>query len=51
VRLKPDYAEAHFNLGVAYVQLGKKPEALEQQKRLVTLKPALAEKLGALIEK
>ena len=51
VHLRPDYAEAHFNLGVAYLQLAKKNEAREQQRILVKLKPELAAKLGALIKK
>lgn len=51
VQLKPDYAEAHFNLGVAYLQLGKKHEAEEQQRILVKLNPELAAKLDALIKK
>lgn len=51
VQLKPDYAEAHFNLGVAYLQLGKKNEARGQQQILAKLKPELAAKLDVLIKK
>jgi len=51
VQLRPDYAEAHFNLGVAYLQLGRKHEAEEQQRILVRLKSELAARLNALIKK
>jgi len=34
VQLKSDYAEAHYNLGVAYLQLDKKDKAREQQQIL-----------------
>ena len=51
VKLRPDYAQAHYNLGVAYLQLGKKQEAEEQSRKLGTLKPELATKLQALIDR
>lgn len=50
MQLRADYAEAHFNLGVAYLQLGKKHEAEEQQQLLVKLNSELAGKLDALIK-
>ena len=39
MRLKPDYADAHNNLGVALVQTGKLPEAIEQFKQALQFKP------------
>ncbi|HEX5703917.1 MAG TPA: hypothetical protein VFX97_12000 [Pyrinomonadaceae bacterium] len=50
MRLKADYAEAHFNLGVAMTLLGKKQQAEQQQQVLAKLKPELAEKLGQLLK-
>ena len=47
--LRPDHAEAHFNLGVTDLQLGKKHDAQEQQRLLLKLNPELAAKLDALI--
>src|SRR5258708_39195789 len=51
VELRPDYAVAHYNLGVANLQLGKKREAQEQQGILVKLKSELATKIDALIKR
>ena len=51
LQLDPKDAEAHFNLGVAYLQVGKKHEAEEQQQLLVKLNPELATKLDSLIKK
>ena len=51
MRLRPDYAEAHYNLGVAYLQLGRKREAEEQQQILLKLNSELAAKLDTLIKK
>src|SRR5439155_8779478 len=45
IRLKPDYAEAYYGLGQAYVRLGKPDLANEQLKRLNTVDPKLARKL------
>jgi Flp pilus assembly protein TadD len=50
IDLKPQYAEAHYNLGVAYLQMGQKTEAQTQQTQLTTLNPKLAAKLEALLK-
>ncbi|MEW6517704.1 MAG: O-antigen ligase family protein [candidate division FCPU426 bacterium] len=36
---KPDYAEAHFNLGVAYARTGRILEALAEWRRVLELRP------------
>ena len=51
VQIKPDYAQARYNLAVAFLQLGKKNEARAQQRVLVQLDPELAAKLGALMKR
>jgi len=42
IRLKPDYAEAHYNLGCTYGKLGLWQEALQAFKQAIRLKPDLA---------
>ena len=49
VDLKPQYAEAQYNLGVAYLQLGKKSDAEEVMHTLAGINAELAEKLKQLI--
>ena len=39
IRIKPDFAEAHFGLGVAYGNLGRHSEALEAFKQAMRIKP------------
>jgi protein O-GlcNAc transferase len=39
IRLKPDYAEAHYNLGVALEQAGKVSEAIQHYREAVRIKP------------
>lgn len=51
VQLRPDYAEAHYNLGVAHWQMGNKPEVEEQARILAKLNPELSEKLNSLLNK
>ena len=51
IRIKPDDAEAHNNLGVAYFVTGDKGSALEEYKILKTLDAELANKLFNLIYK
>ncbi len=43
LRLSPDYAEAHNNLGNALARQGKLPEAIEHFERALQLKPDYAE--------
>jgi tetratricopeptide (TPR) repeat protein len=43
IALKPGYAEAHFNLAVAYTATGNKLGALEEYRTLKTLDPRLAD--------
>jgi len=42
LRLKPDYAEAHANLGNALMQEGNLTEAAEQFQQALSLNPNLA---------
>jgi tetratricopeptide (TPR) repeat protein len=43
LRLKPDYPEAHNNLGSALVDVGRLQEAIEQFKQSLRLNPDFAE--------
>jgi tetratricopeptide (TPR) repeat protein len=49
LRLKPDYAEAWYNLGLAYFGLGNRSEALKAVQELRRYDPAKADKLFNLI--
>lgn len=51
IRLKPDNADAHFNLGDTYVRLGRKQEAQQVHQTLVKLNSQKARELLAEIEK
>ena len=42
VRKNPDYADAHYNLGIAYHELGKYKEAIESYKHAVRINPDFA---------
>jgi TonB family protein len=50
VRLKPDWAQAHLNLGVAYIKLKDRQKALEQHEILKKLNPEVAKTLFDIIE-
>mgnify|MGYP001048605493 CR=1 FL=1 len=50
VRIKPDWAEAHYSLGVSYALLGRGTPARRQHAILAKLDPRLAEKLEILID-
>jgi tetratricopeptide (TPR) repeat protein len=39
LQIKPDYAEAHSNLGDALVRLGKLTEAIAQYQQALKLRP------------
>jgi len=43
VRIKADYAEAHFNLAVAYVALANRKGAFEEYNKLKVLDSKLAD--------
>jgi hypothetical protein len=51
IRIKPNYAEAHYNLGGAYLITGDKGSALEEYKILKTLDAGIADKLFKMINK
>jgi hypothetical protein len=51
IRIKPDYAEIHYNLGTAYLMLNDRGLALEQYKILKDLDTEKANKLFNLIYK
>ena len=51
VRLKPDYAGAIYNLGVAYLMSGDKKAATEQYTILKPMNPGNANNLYLLIYK
>ena len=39
IDIKPDYVNAHHNLGIAYGKLGRHDEAIKAFKRAIHLKP------------
>ncbi len=43
VRIKPDYAEGHNDLGFAFWQVGKQPEAIREYEHALLLKPDYAD--------
>ena len=49
IRIKPDYAGAHYNLGFAYVILKDKDSALDEYKILKDLDKEMANKLFNII--
>jgi len=50
IELKPDFAEARFNLGLTLWQSARAEAATAQQKKLKTLNPELAGQLAALFK-
>ena len=42
VRLRPDFVEAHNNLGFALATLGKSPEAIKAYQQAIKIKPDYA---------
>ena len=49
LRLRPDFAKAHYGLGVAYISAGNNGEALEEYETLKELDHAMANNLLELI--
>ena len=47
--LKPDFAEAHHNLAILYLEQGERALALEQYSLLKSIDYELAQKLFAII--
>ena len=43
LRLKPDFAEAHYNLGVALEEAGRAQEAIGHYEQALRIKPDFAE--------
>jgi tetratricopeptide (TPR) repeat protein len=48
LRVKPDYVQAHFNLGLALEKLGRVPEAIEHYRQALKLRPDLTAAKNAL---
>jgi tetratricopeptide (TPR) repeat protein len=48
LRIKPDYAEAHYNLGVALAQVGRVGEAIGHLEQALKLRPDLTAASNAL---
>ena len=51
IRLKPEMADAHFNLGASYLKLNGRDKALEQYSKLRLLDLNWADKLSRIIYK
>jgi tetratricopeptide (TPR) repeat protein len=49
LRIKPDYADAHYNFGVALERAGRVQEAISHYKQAVRIKPDLVEAQNALV--
>jgi tetratricopeptide (TPR) repeat protein len=46
--IKPDYAAAHYNLGVALEKLGRTPEAIQHYEQALRIKPDFTQAQNAL---
>jgi len=51
VRLKPDFAYAHLGLGLTYVAMGQKNQALQVYRTLLTVNKEIAQELYEEINK
>jgi len=43
LRIRPDYAEVHYNLGAVLERLGRMPEAMKHYEEALRLKPGYPE--------
>ena len=48
LRINPDYAVAHYNLGVALEQAGRMPEAIQHYEQALRIKPDFVEAQNAV---
>jgi tetratricopeptide (TPR) repeat protein len=48
LRIKPDFADAHYNLGVALETLGRTQEAIQHYKQALRIKPDFTQAQNAL---
>jgi tetratricopeptide (TPR) repeat protein len=48
LRIKPDYAHAHYNLGVALEKLGRTQEAIQHYEQALRIKPDFTQAHSAL---
>jgi len=49
IKTRPNFAQPHLSLGVAYVTIGNKRAALEEYRTLKSLDPGRAERLYKVI--
>ncbi|PWT92413.1 MAG: hypothetical protein C5B55_06490 [Blastocatellia bacterium] len=49
VRLKPDFASAHYGLGLSYIEIGDKNSAEKEERTLRKLKSPLADRLAGIL--
>ena len=48
LRINPDLAEVHYNLGKALAQVGRAPEAIVQYEQALRIKPDFTQAQNAL---
>jgi tetratricopeptide (TPR) repeat protein len=48
LRINPDYAEVHYNLGIVLAQVGRVPEAIAQYEQALRIKPDYAKAYNGL---
>ncbi len=48
LRIRPDYAEAHYNLGLAFTQLGRIDQAIAHYQQALRINPDYAQAQTAL---
>ena len=50
LRIRPDFAEAHYNLGVALERVGRPQEAIGHYEQALRIKPDYAEARNSLAQ-